>query len=301
MRHDRPMGNSRAALWGVLVLLTLIWGTTWAAIRVGLTGIPPFTGVALRFAISAALLGALAWTRRVPLGREPRERRLWLVNGLLSFAVSYGVVYWSEQYVPSGLASILWATFPLFVAVLAHFALPDERLTRAGLLGVLIGFGGVAVIFSEDLAALGGPRVAFAAVVMLVSPAVSAVSNVAIKKWGAGVHPLSLTVVPMAIGSVAGALVAFATEREAQLSFTPAAVAALLYLAICGSAVSFTLYYWALERLPASRIALMSYFIPVVAVLTGALFLDEPVTWRTLAGAALVIAGVLLALSRRRR
>ena len=301
MRHDRSMGNSRAALWGVLALLTLIWGTTWAAIRVGLTGIPPFTGVALRFAIAAALLGALAWARGVPLGREPRERRLWLANGLLSFAVSYGVVYWSEQYVPSGLASILWATFPLFVAVLAHFALPDERLTGAGLLGVLIGFGGVTVIFSEDLAALGGPRVAFAASVMLVSPAVSAVSNVAIKKWGAGVHPLSLTVVPMAIGSVAGALVAFATERGATLSFTPAAVAALLYLAIFGSAVSFTLYYWALDRLPASRIALMSYFIPVIAVLTGALFLDEPVTGRTLSGAGLVIAGVVLALSRRRR
>ena len=91
-------------------------------------GVPPFTGVALRFALAGVLLVALAPSLGVRLGRAPREPVLWLVNGVLSFCLSYSAVYWAEQYIPSGLAAVLFATYPLFVAALAHFLLPGERL-----------------------------------------------------------------------------------------------------------------------------------------------------------------------------
>ena len=112
-------------------LLIVIWGSTWSVIRIGLRGIPPLTGVSLRFGIASVLLLVLAWQQGVRLGGRPYERRLWLINGLLAFSVSYGVVYWAEQWIPSGLAAVLFATFPLCVAVMAHYWLPDERLTPA--------------------------------------------------------------------------------------------------------------------------------------------------------------------------
>jgi drug/metabolite transporter (DMT)-like permease len=280
------------------VVLCLIWGTTWSAIQIGLRGIPPLTGVALRFAIAGVLLLLFARVRGIGLGATARERWLWVCNGLFAFCISYGVVYWSEQWVPSGLASVLFATYPLFVAMLAHVMLPDERVSRRELIGIAVGFGGVAVIFSADFAALGGRQVAVAAAVMLVSPAAAAVSSVVVKRWGAGVHPLSLTAVPMTFtGMVMGAL---AVAYEGDRTFRPdvVSVSALLYLAIAGSAVTFTLYYWLLSYLPAKRLALIAYIIPVIAMLIGTLR-GEPLTARTLGGSALVLAGVALAIHRQ--
>ncbi len=276
-------------------VLTLIWGTTWAAIRIGLGGIPPFTGVALRFGIAAIVLLIIARAKNIRLGTGPRERWLWLVNGLLAFSISYGVVYWCEQWVPSGLASVLFSTFPLFVAVLSHWTLPAERMTVRSSIGILLGFVGVVVIFSEDLARLGGPEIAIASLVFLLSPLASAFAQVAVKRWGKGIHPFSLTAMPMAMTAVIMGGVALLTERQKSITLDAVSVGALLYLALAGSAVTFTLFYWLLSHLSATRVSLVAYTIPIVAVCVGALFLDEVFTLRMLAGSAMVLVGVSLA------
>ncbi len=294
-----PRGAGGAAVVGSFALLTLIWGTTWAAIRIGLVGMPPFAGVSLRFAIASVVLFAASPLFGVRFGREPNEKKLWLVLAAFSFCGSYGVVYWCEQWVPSGLAAVLFATFPLLVALLAHFFLPAERLTWAGALGAAIGFAGVAVIFSEDFARLGGPKVRFAAAVFLLSPLVSSISYVATKKWGKGIHPMSLSAVPMAITAVVMGALSLATEGNRPISWTPTAVWTLVYLALFGSAVTFSLYYWLLSILPATRLSLMAYLIPVVAVGIGALAMHEPITLRVLAGSALVLGGVSMAGRKR--
>jgi drug/metabolite transporter (DMT)-like permease len=290
----------RGRLIAGFLLLTVIWGTTWAAIRIGLDGVPPFTGVAVRFAIAGTLLLALARPFDVRLGRGRHEKVLWVVNGLLSFCISYAAVYWSEQYIPSGLAAVLFATYPLFVAALAHFLLPGERLSGIAVGGMVLGFAGVAVIFSDDLTLLGGETVQQAALVMLVSPVVSAVASVVIKRWGSDVPPLSLAAVPMLIAGVVMGAVALLVERHRPLVFDARSVGALLYLALLGSAVTFTIYYWLLARVKATQVALMSYLIPIVAVAVGAVLFDEPLRPRLLAGSALVLAGVVI-VSRRRR
>ena len=289
---------SRPAVGGAFAACCLIWGTTWLAIRVGLEGVPPFTGVSLRFGLAAVIVLGIAVALRVPLGRSARERWLWLANGTLSFAGSYGIVYWAEQWVPSGLTAVLFATYPLFVAVLAHLAVPGERVALLELAGILVGFAGVGVIFSEDLRSLAGEGVPFAAGVMLVSPFVSALSSVAIKRWGAGIHPLSLTAMPMAIGLALTGLVALVTERDATFIWSGRSIGALLYLTLFGSVVTFTLYYWLLQRMPVKRLSLIAYVIPVEAVMLGTLF-DEPLSARIVAGSALVIVGVALAVRPR--
>jgi drug/metabolite transporter (DMT)-like permease len=286
----------RLLIVATLALLTLIWGTTWAAIRVALVGVPPFTGATLRFAVAALLLIVFARLLRVSLRpASRRELALWLTHAALSFCVSYGVVFWAEQWVPSGLAAVLFATFPLLVAVMAHFWLPGERFTPLSLAGTALGFVGIAVIYAEDFGLLGGPQVARAAVVMLLSPIAASVSNVAIKRWGDDLHPVSLNAAAMAIGTGIMAAVVLATERHRTVTFDAATVTALLYLAVMGSAVTFTLYFWLLHYMEARQLALLGYTIPIVALVVGWLWMDEPMTSRTLLGSALVVFGVALA------
>ena len=297
----RPPGHnggvssaSPGRLYAAFLLLTLIWGTTWAVIRLGLEGLPPFTGVSLRFLVAGALLLALVPAFGVRFTWSRREVGLWLLNGALAFSASYGIVYWAEQHIPSGLAAVLFATYPLFVAGLAHFALPAERLSAGASGGVLLGFLGVAVIFSDDLRSLGGESVRVVALVFLVSPLVSAIATVAVKRWGAGIHPLSLTAFPMLLTGIVMGVAALLFERDAALVFDTRSLGALLYLAVLGSAVTFTVYYWMLAHAPATRVALIAYTIPIVAVAVGALAFGEPIRGRVLAGGALVLAGVAL-------
>ena len=294
------MGSpGRGRLIAGFVLLTVIWGTTWSVIRIGLRGVPPFTGVALRFALAGALLLALAPSLGVRLGRAPRERVIWLVNGVLSFCLSYSAVYWSEQYIPSGLAAVLFATYPLFVAVLAHFLIPGERLRRGAVAGLALGFAGVAVIFSDDLTLLGGedgaargPRHARLAA-----------------RVGGGERGRQAVGRRCSSALARGRPDADRRRRDGgggpprragpPLVFDARSVGALLYLAVLGSAVTFTIYYWLLANMKATRLALMSYLIPIVAVAVGALLFDEPLRPRLLAGSSLVLTGVVI-VSRRR-
>ncbi len=279
---------------GILALLTLIWGTTWAAIRVGLEGVPPMTGAALRFALAALVLLVVARARKVRLGATAVERRLWIASGVLNFAVSYGLVYWAEQYLPSGLAAVIFASFPLFVAVLAHFFLPGERLSPAGTAGVVLGFVGIVILFSEDFAAFGGPNAALAAVVLPLAPFAASIGQVAVKRWGEGIHPLSLASVPMGYCALILGALALLLERGKPVVLDATSVGSILYLSLVGSALAFSLYFFLLTRRPATWVALVAYTSPAVAVMVGVLVFDEPFTPRLVVGTAAVLSGVLM-------
>jgi drug/metabolite transporter (DMT)-like permease len=286
---------------GVFALLTAIWGTTWAAIRISLEGIPPVTGVAIRFALAGLILVAIGHFRGVRFGRDRVERRLWVVNAATTFAGSYGIVYWAEQWVPSGLAAVLYATLPLWIVVLGHFILPGERRGWSRFGGILCGFAGVAILFSEDFEKLGGPEVRFASMVFLLAPFVAAFGSLAVKRWGSAISPFSIAGVPMLLTGVAMGLLAALVERErpvAGLASGAGSWLATLYLAIFGSAVTFSLYFWLLARRSAVVASLIAYTVPICAVLVGWLAFREPVTWRLLAGGGVVLLGVAATLRR---
>ena len=284
---------------GAFLSLTLIWGTTWAAIRFGLEGIPPLAGVAIRFAVAGVLLISLARLRGEKLGRTPVERWLWLYNGFATFILPYSIIYWAEQVVPSGLAAVLFATFPLWLVLLSRWILPEERSSWMRLAGVASGFVGVAVIFSEDFARLGGEAVRLRGATLLVASAISASGSLAVKRWGKGTTPLSFAAVPMLLAAAVCSVLSLAFERGQPIQFHAPAILATLYLAIFGSALSFTIYFWFLGRSSAVLASLISYTAPVVAVLLGVLVLQEPVTARMAAGAVLVLAGVAGAIRSR--
>lgn len=248
--------------------------------------------MALRFTIASTVLLALSPLFGARLPRRGTEWRLLCANALLTFSIPYGLLYWAEQWVPSGLAAVLFATFPLLTAIFAHFLLPGERLKPKSIVGILVGFAGVAVIFSEDFRALGGSKVATAAAILLISPLAAALGGVAIKRWGSGIHPMLTSAIPMGMTAALMGTLSLLLEAGRSITFNTPSVLALLYLALCGSALPFTLYFWLLKHQTATRMSLINYVTPVIAVTVGTVFLDEPFTVRIVIGAALVILGV---------
>src|SRR5262245_27185571 len=140
----------------VWLILCGIWGSTWLFIKVGLEDLPPLTFAGIRFVIACTILLAVIRIRDIRLPRAPGEWRLLALTGVLSFAVNYGLIFWGEQYISSGLAALLQATIPAFGLVIAHFYLPGERMTWAKIAGVVLGVCGVGIVFSNQLAIAGG-------------------------------------------------------------------------------------------------------------------------------------------------
>jgi drug/metabolite transporter (DMT)-like permease len=289
---------SAARTWGLFGLLAFIWGSTWLVIKVGLADLPPFLAAGLRFALAAGVLAVVARTRRIPFPRDRREHVLLLGVGTTMFWASYGIVYWAEQYIPSGLTAVLFATHPFFTLILAHLILATERVTARKALGVAIGFLGVLLVFRGNLT-LDHPRGATAAMVLLLSPLASAMGNVTVKRWGTHLHPFQLSILPMAYGAAALLASSLAVERGARVEWSPVAMGSVLYLAILGSVVAFVGYYTLLREVAVTTLNLMSYVYPVVAVVLGYLILGEVLDRLALAGATFVLAGIAVATWRR--
>lgn len=267
----------------------------------GLRGLPPFTGVALRFAVAAAALLLLAPVFGVKLGRGRTERRLWWANAFCTFIVPYSVLYWAEQTVPSGLCAVIFSTFPLLTALAAHVVLPAERLTFRSIAGILVGFAGIAVIFSADFHALGGSRVARDAAILLISPLFAALGNVTVKRWGDDLHPMSTAAVPMAITAAVTGAAALLTETGLHVTWNTSSVLSILYLGLIGSAFPFTLYFWLLRHQSATNLSMINYATPILALIVGSLFMGEAFPPRILAGSALVLVGVAVAVNKGRQ
>src|SRR5215212_5187437 len=158
---------SRSTALSLYALLVIIWSSTWVAIKIGLEDAPPLLGAGIRFAAAGALLLGFAAARRRPLGTD---RRLALILGLLPFAFCYGLVYWGEQYIPSGLTAVLFGVMPLYTAVLAALLLQDEPISARLLAGVALALAGLALAFLESLALGNADRAALGALAVLLSP-----------------------------------------------------------------------------------------------------------------------------------
>jgi drug/metabolite transporter (DMT)-like permease len=185
------------------------------------------------------------------------------------------------------------------VSLIAAWALPDEALTAAKLAGIALGFAGVAVLFLDDVS-LSGPRAPFAAAVLLVAPVASAASNVALKKHAGDLHPYTIATLPMLYGGATMFAVSALIEDWHRVRWTQSSIAALAYLTVFGSVLTFIVYYTLLKRMAVSRLSLISYLFPVVAVFIGWLVLGERLGPRGWIGSALVLAGVALAGMPRR-
>lgn len=280
------------------VLCSFIWGTTWYAIRVIVDptsqGLAPLWGASLRFFMAGVILLALLWSRQDRLVVRRVDAAVAGFFGLVVFGLDYGLIYWGEQFIPSGLTAILFATMPLFVGLFSALLIAGERWTLRHGAGVLLGLGGLVLVFREHLGFDGSSLIPMLAIV--VSAAAAAIGSVVMKKYARDSDPYFLNGGAMIVGAI-GLLAASLTTGEVQsLPRTTAAWEATLYLALLGSVVSFLLYFDLLHDWGANRSSLITLITPVVAVVTGALLLQERLTRDQIMGSLLVLGGVALSL-----
>jgi drug/metabolite transporter (DMT)-like permease len=283
----------------VWLILCGIWGSTWLFIKLGLADLPPLTFAGIRFVIALAILFTWIRIRRLPL---PRARANWILlaaTGILSFGLNYGLVFWAEQYISSGLAALLQATLPAFGLVFAHFHLPGERLSWTRISGVVLGVFGVAVVFSNQLAVEGRQALA-GCVAMILSSMFAAYSNVLVKAYGKRLDPAILAAGQMFFGLLLLLAVGIPLEgNPLNYRWTPMALISLFYLAVVGTVIAFLLYYWLVLKIDVTKSMLIALVTPVVAVILGMIVLDEEIGWRTLMGGAMIMLGISFIVVRR--
>jgi len=285
----------------VWLVLCGIWGSTWLFIKLGLEDLPPFTFAAIRFIIAVAIVFSIIRIRGLTLPRARADWILLAVTGILSFGFNYGLVFWGEQYITSGLAALLQATTPAFGLVFAHYNLPGERLSWTKIGGVVLGVFGVAVVFSNQLAVAGRQALA-GCVALLLSSIFVAYSNVLVKKHGKNLNPAIMTAGQMLFGLLLLLIASITLEgNPLRYHWTPMAVIALLYLAIVGSVIAFLLYYWLILNMDVTKSMLIALVTPVVAVILGMIVLNEEFGWRTLAGGAMIMLGIAFIVVRKNR
>ena len=284
----------------VWLILCGIWGSTWLFIKIGLADLPPFTFAGIRFLLASIILILLVAARRARWPRTGGEWWLIAISGALQFTLNYGLVFWGEQYISSGLAAVLQSTFPLFGLVIAHLYLPHERMTTAKVLGVLLGIVGVAIIFSDQLS-IAGSMALTGSVALVLSAVFGSYSNVLVKARGTQIDPQVLAAGQMVCGLVPLLVIGLATEgNPLMFHWTTKAVLSLMYLVVVGSVIAFALYYWLVRHMDVTTTMLIALVTPVVAVVLGMIVLHEKLNWRLLAGGACIIAGLALIVLRRR-
>lgn len=289
------MKRERALAYAAFAIVCTVWGTTYLAIRVALDTIPPLLLTGARFVIAGLIMLAIAKLRGEVLPRDRRTLANLALIGLLMVGIGNLSVVWAEQWVPSGIAALLVATAPFWMAMIETFRTGGERLNVQSGVGMLIGFAGVAALVTPG-ATGGGWSIGF-----LLGALAIQIGGIC---WQAGsahgkynlrhVPLLSSAALQMLFGGVIVAVVGFAVGEAPRVSFTPRTLAAMVYLTIFGSVIAYSAYVYALAHLRTTTTALYAYVNPVVAVFLGWLILSEPLTWVSVVAMIVILFGVAL-------
>lgn len=292
------------ARWKLLLayaVIYFVWGSTFFAIRVGVSEFPPLLMAALRFLAAGVALYAWVALR----GERNPQGRQWasiLLLAFLMFGVDYGLLFWAEQRVPSGLAAVMLAIIPAFMALAEIALLRTQRLTAGLALALVIGTAGVASLVSHSLLLPGEPIDRAGAVALIFASLSWSVASVLTRKLPLPASKAMTSATQMTAG---GAMLAVAAAARGELrGFHPAAISsgawfALGYLVVAGSIVGFTAYVWLIHRQPPTRVGTYAYVNPLVAVVIGYFLGGEALGARTLVGTACILASVVMITTRK--
>ena len=288
MRNITPaMG---ALEWILLLSLSVLWGGSFFFIGVAVKALPPFTLVGLRVGLAAVALHLIL---RIMGLRMPRERRIWRAffgMGLLNNLIPFCLIVWGQTHIASGLASIFNATTPLFTIIVAHLLTKDERLTRARLSGILIGFSGVAVIIGVDsLHSLGSNTLAqFAVLAAAFSYACAGVFG------RMGVAPMVTATGQVTASAILLIPIMLVIDKPWTLAMPDLPVRlAVIALALVSTALAYVIYFRILATAGATNLLLVTFLIPVSAIMFGAFFLGEQLARKDFIGMGLICLGLM--------
>lgn len=289
------MGREKLGAYGAWAAVCFFWGTTYLAIAVGLESFQPTLFAGLRFLIAGGVLFFVMSRQRgarLPIGRE------WFdlgVVGLMLLGVGNGAVVWAEQWVPSGMAALLVATSPFWAALLERFQKDGERVGVRGLLGMAVGFSGLAMLVGPKLfgTELNGKYV-LGVVIIQVGSFFWQAGSVYSKLRPVGVSPLMSAAVQMLWAGVLLTLAGTLAGEWSGMRYTARSAGALLYLVVFGSIVAYSAYMYAIQKLPLPLVSTYSYVNPLVALVLGWMVLSEPLGWREVGAALVILLGVAL-------
>ena len=283
--------------WVTFAALGFFWGSSYLFIKIGVETLTPFTLVAGRLAVGAALLLVVLVASRIALPRQPRTYGHLLVMAVLNIVIPFSLITWGEQSIDSALAAILNGSVPLFTIVLAALFLSDEPITTNRLVGLALGFLGVVVLTSPSIGAgFGG---SFAGELAMIGSSIAyAAGNVYARRNVRGLHPMVPAFFQVFLALVITAALALTLEHPFNLSIQASSVFSVVWLGIFGSGLAYLAFFRLLARWGSTRSSLVAYLLPVVGIVLGFLVLHETIDIRVLIGTAMVIGGVALVNSR---
>ena len=275
-------------------MLCLIWGSTWLAIRYGLESLTPILSAGIRFSLASVFIWILMRIQNISIQKDKVSVRLYLLMGFFSFVIPFGLVYWAEQFVPSGMASVLFAVYPFFVVIFAYVRMPSEKIGFYKIFGTILGFSGIVIIFSDSFTG-DITNYIIGMIAVVASGIMQAWIAVSIKKFGHHLHPLSMNFVPMVIAGISMVAIGFLFEDISKIRIDQNAVLSLLYLSFFGSVITFTSFYWLIKRVNLVILSLIAFITPIVALILGFLFYREHLSVNHFIGSAFVLTGVFWA------
>ena len=269
--------------------LCLLWGSTWIAVRVLVHEVPPFRAAAIRFVLAAVILGVAGAAMKLRFPRSAREWRNQVILGITMMTVPYGAVFWAEQHINASLTALLFASFPLVVAIWSPI-LTCPTVPRRALFSIVVGFGGTAALFFQGVPHSLVGRLS--AIVVLVGVVSAAWATVFAKREASATNPLVSTGIQMVVAAGLTTAVSLTLERGQESHWTAASLSMLLLLAVFGSAVAFSLYYWLLRDIAAYQLGTIDLVVPLVATTEGALLLGEYIPPLMIAAMVVVLGAV---------
>jgi drug/metabolite transporter (DMT)-like permease len=271
------------------IFLCIVWGSTWMAIRIVVTQLPPLRMAAIRFAIAGTLVVPIVLARRAawPRGRQLRAA-IWI--GVFMIGAQYGLIFWGETMVSSGLTAVIYSSSPLAVAALTPWVL-KKRTPRSALFAMLCGVGGIAIVFGGAISTSLSQAVGV--VMIAVGVFFSAGGVLFAKRELTGMSPFATTAVQFFAGSVVLGIASLIIERGQPNHWTHIAFWSLVFL-ILSSVVTFAVYFWLLFNVDAHRVTSVQLVIPLIAVAEGGIILHEYVSLTLTLGAILVLASLVV-------
>jgi drug/metabolite transporter (DMT)-like permease len=286
--------NSTAFVWALFIGLGFFWGSSYFWIKVALDTVPPLTMIGGRLVLASIFLWAVVLLGRETLPRSARQYGHLMVMALVNIVVPFVLIGYGEQTIDSALASILNATVPLFVIILAPMFLPDERITWPRVAGLAVGFAGVILLVAPDLVNLSDAD--FTGELMLLGSSLCyAIGNVYAKRNVKGLAPRIPALFQVFLAMLIVVPIALIVDRPFETVHpAPEAWLAIAWLGILGSGFAYICYFTILANWGATRTSMVAYLLPVVGLALGSIVLDDPVTLNRVLGTALVIAGIAL-------
>lgn len=293
-QKERTANNSQRGLYYLLfAIICIIWGTTWFALKSGIdNGLPSFRGAGIRFLLTAFIFVPIIIFRKPQLPKKISDWVGMIFLGIFYFFIPYACIYWSEKHIPSYLAAVIYGIVPLLVIIFSHFMLHNEQMSFLKVVSALIGISGVFIISIARNPEEGNMHL-WGVIAMFFASISTAFCTAYTKKYVSRNDVFLFLGVQIFVGGLLLLLLSIAVEKPFTLKMNLYALISIIYLAVFGTAVAWTMWIFLISKISVVLVSYVSFFVPVVAVIVGTVLGNEKLSPLVMIGAILVLISIL--------